>query len=205
MSNQDKNEGKKGNRGRKGRDERYEWDIPEKRLRFVDFRRIDDNRNEQGLTPYEQEVKEKLASVPSPYDELVRIEDEEELELKEQALKEKMAALVSNARFTPRQRECYELLYVEKISEEKVEEQLGITQSRLAHYKKEIEEVLVKTYQKSLNPQRAKRRRRRSSQRPLTSHQKEILRPLSKSLSGLVCQKILLIGFIGRALKNTKT
>ena len=77
MSPQDKKRKAKNNR-EDVFDREYPWDRPEKRVRFVDFQRIEDNRNENVLTPYELEVKKAIACVPSPYDELVRQEEESE-------------------------------------------------------------------------------------------------------------------------------
>jgi hypothetical protein len=125
------------------------FNLPEKRLRFVDFRRIEENRNEEGLSAYELEVKEKLASVPSPYDELVRVEEEEELAQKERSDQIKLGLLARKAKMSPQERACYRLLYVEKHPEPKVKKMLGISKSHLSHLKSGIEQAMRKACQAS--------------------------------------------------------
>ena len=125
---------------------------PEKRLRFVDFRRIEENRNQEELSSYELEVKEKLACVPSPYDELVREDEEEALALKERSEQIKLGLLARKAKMSPQERACYRLLYVEKLAEPKIRKLLDISQSHLWHLKSGIEQAMKKAYQDSSRP-----------------------------------------------------
>ena len=128
------------------------WDLPEKRLRFVDFQRIEDNRYEEELSEYELAVKRKLGCVPSASDIMIREENEREDERKERNRMRKLRRLAEEARLSPRQRACYELLYVKRLAEEEIQAILGISQSRLCQLKDEIEHALLQARHRCLKP-----------------------------------------------------
>lgn len=132
------------------RDERESliWFKSGRTVKSVDFQHIENNPyGTAPLTPFELEVKEKLASAPSPFDELARIEEEEEMEREEHRSKTKLGQLAQKASFSPQQRECYELLYVHKVSDRTARRRLGITNVRLCQLKKEIQESLKKAHE----------------------------------------------------------
>lgn len=142
--------------GKEGRESECLFKNPEKRLRFVDFARIEGNRNEADLSSFELEVKKKLACVPSPYDELVRQEEEAEQERKERGLQIKLGLLARKAKLSPQERNCYELLYVEKLAEKEVRKRLGVSGSHLCHLKSSIEQAMREAYLKSQGKEDAK-------------------------------------------------
>lgn len=162
-------------KNRRGEDPDYDylWDSPEERIRFVDLQRIEDNRYGEPLSPFEIEVKKKLGSAASPYDELARKEEDEEKELEERSLRSKLAHLVQTAELSLQERECYELLYVERLAAEEVLRRLGISHSHLCHLKKRIEETLVKTYRKSMKRSVPRKKR---GKRDFTERQREVMR-----------------------------
>lgn len=161
--------------GKEAHETRSGWSIPEKRLRFVDFERIEDNRNEEELSSYELEVKEKLACVPSARDLMIQREEEKRKERRNRDQMNRLKRLVETAPLTPQQRSCYELHYLEKLSDLEASKRLGVDRTRLAHLKKELEEALIKTYLRSLKGVARKKTRRPGSRR-LTPYQKEILK-----------------------------
>ena len=156
-----------------GRGDSLLWFESKKRIRNVDFHRIENNPNQDVLTPFELEVKSKLASVPSPYHELARLEDEEHLAKTEQSLKTRLGILVSKAKLTAQQRVCYEFLYVQKLPELEILKRMGITQVRLSQLQLKIEAALRRAYQKQQGKSQIKRKR---GVYALTPKQKEILR-----------------------------
>jgi len=160
------------------RDERESliWFQSGRTVRSVDFQRIENNPNDgMPLTHYELEVKSKLASAPSPFDELARVEEEDELERKEHVLKTRLGHLVSKARFSPQQRECYELYFNRGLSPWKVQKKLGISQSHFSHLKQQIERELMRVNKMSLKPTKISKR--------LTAREKEMMRLRMKGIT----------------------
>ncbi len=158
------------------RDERESliWFESGRTVKSVDFQRIENNSNSGvPLSIFELEVKRKLASSPSPYDELVRIEEEEVLEEKEHAQRTKLGLLALRANLSPQEQACYTFFYEMKYSDETVQKRLGISQSHFCHLRDRIQAKLIKTHRKS--SQRSYRKKKKGS-RPLTERQREVLK-----------------------------
>ncbi len=151
-----------------------QWYQSGRTVRNVDFQRIENNLwNGVPLSPYEFEVKEKLASSPSPFDLLAQAEEEEEKKQRNHELKTKMRILVSRVRFSPLQRECFELFYEKHYSAKTVQKRLNISASHFCHLKERIIEKLIETHAKSSQLIAMKRKKGSS---PLTPRQKAILK-----------------------------
>lgn len=187
MSNESKNASAQQ---QEGNEKPYPWHVPEKRLRFVNLLRIEENRNEHPLTSYEQKVKDKLATVPSPADELIRQEDEEQIAAEERSERAKLALLVKRARLSPKQKACYGLLYVEKVSNEEVAKRLHVKLSRVYELKQQIETQLKKTHQNQI-------RAKLTKNHPLLS-------PIQKRISKLRYSRRLSFKEIGQMIGLSK-
>jgi DNA-directed RNA polymerase specialized sigma24 family protein len=117
---------------------------PRTRTRSVDFMSIEDTMGDHPLTAFELKVKEKIASVPSPFDELTRKEDEEEKTGEVQA---RLAGLIEKARFTPAQKTCFELAYREGFSNQMIADRLGIAIRNVRRLKRSIIRALKQVYE----------------------------------------------------------
>lgn len=131
-------------RSKQGKERRYVWGSTH--VHYVDFLKIEDSGNAEALTEFELKVKEKLACVPSPYDHLVRPELEAEEENRLKSLRAKLSHLVSLAEFTSLERRCYELFYLEKLSDKEISKRLNITLRRLTFIKIAIEKELKRVH-----------------------------------------------------------
>lgn len=150
------------------------WFEKGRRTKHADYHRIENNPEQEVLTPFELEVKEELASVPSPYDELARIESEDELAMNEYKRNAKLGHLAHKAKLSPLQRACYQLVYMDRISEEKVLERLGVSRARLWSLKKSVEIAILRAHQKEKSRETLSKKRRLSGQ-SLTPYQKSII------------------------------
>lgn len=160
--------------GRQDDRESLIWFRSGRTVQSVDFQRIENNPNGTSpLSPFELEVKEKLASAPSPFDELARQEDEVALEHEEISLRAKMAHLIRGTKLSPRQKRCYELLYLDRLADKEVQKKLGISQSRLSHLKREIKDALIKSHGERRSRQPLLRRK---GSRKLTLLQRRVLK-----------------------------
>jgi len=158
------------------RDERESliWFQSGRTVKSVDFQRIENNPyGTEPLTPFELEVKEKLAGAPSPYDELARIEEEEEREQKEHSLRTKLGLLVLRANFSPQEKKCYELHYEKKYSPRDVQSKMRISQFHFCCLRKQIEKKLVSAHQRVEQLPEATKKMGASQ---MTKRQKEIMK-----------------------------
>ncbi|HOW59121.1 MAG TPA: sigma factor-like helix-turn-helix DNA-binding protein [Candidatus Omnitrophota bacterium] len=150
------------------------WFEKGRRSRNADYHRIEHNPYQEELTPFELEVKENLASAPSPADELARIEAEDELAAEERSRDSRLRHLAQKAKFTPMQRACYQLVYVDRISEEQVQQKLGINQNSLWYLKKRVEAAILKAHKAEMQILALSRKRKLASH-SLTPYQKSII------------------------------
>ena len=90
------------------------------RLRCVDFNKVEDAWGLEDLSTFELEVKEKMAAVPSPLEQLMEKEDREEL-------RRALGKLAKGAGLSPREKVCFRLLYVEGMSVPDAAEKLGLS------------------------------------------------------------------------------
>lgn len=111
-------------------------DIPRCKTRVfpVDMMRIEDARDIGPLTKLEREVKEKIASAPSPYMVLAKAEEEQELEDRRNKLRE----LVREGGLTHRQRECFRLLCEDECTVPEAAQQMGVTEKRILELQDQI-------------------------------------------------------------------
>lgn len=142
MSTQRENE--KGSKSTKETKRRsWEWC----RIYPVDFMRAEDAYDIGALSKLELEVKEKLASSPSPYDELVAKEEEPEKEREAQrieVLRTKLHELARKAGLSQGQKECFRLLFVERLSIADSAEQMGVSLRRIRLFQQQIESKIKK-------------------------------------------------------------
>lgn len=83
------------------------------RTRAVDFMRIEGTVHDQPLSPFELEVRQKMAKAVSPLEVLIEREEESAREGSRREAKKKLRNLLQAARFTRKQARCYRLVFRE--------------------------------------------------------------------------------------------
>lgn len=118
------------------------------RVREVDFMRVEDASIQDALSPFEMEVKNKIAGeMPLRREAL----DAEELRIKERlarVFKGKLKKLISKGVLTNRQREFYELFYVEKLSDREIAKKMGVSRVRVRKLRWSLKEALKRAVKK---------------------------------------------------------
>ena len=109
------------------------------RTRSVDFMRVEDTMQQHPLSHFELKVKEKIACSPSPYEQIARKEDEEE---KNEATLRTLAGLLEKARLTPKQKACYQLVFMEQLSDKEAAKRLDLAERNLRGLKQSILKAL---------------------------------------------------------------
>lgn len=107
--------------------------------------RVEDTMHGTTLSPFELEVKEKIASSPSAFEEWAK---REEMEERNEALRATLTCLVQKAGFSPKQRACYELAFAEGLSDQEVAERLGISRGRIRWLKVQILKALRRAHER---------------------------------------------------------
>lgn len=125
---------------------------PRTRVSPVDFMRVEDTMHGCPLTHFELSVKEKIACAPSPSSELMEREDQER---RIQEVRNTLAALVQNAKFTQRQKVCYELIYLEGFSDREAAEYMRLSEVRIRRLKLPIFKALKRARERMLIVQKA--------------------------------------------------
>jgi len=120
------------------------------RVREVDFMRVEDTAHGQALHPFELEVKEKIASQSSPFDELMRREMDRENRRVEKIARGKLRKLLKAGVLTPKQKICYELLYEKSLSTGDVARKMDISKSRVRDLRRAIQKALARAYEKHM-------------------------------------------------------
>lgn len=130
------------------------------RVREVDFMRVEDASTRDSLSPFEMEVKDKIAA-EMPL--LKKALDAEELRIKEQlsrVFKAKLNKLLSRGILTKRQREFYELFYVKKLTGREIARTMGVSLSRVRTFrlflKKALKKAVIKDKQREFMSRRVK-------------------------------------------------
>ncbi len=130
------------------------------RVREVDFMRVEDASTRDSLSPFEMEVKDKIAA-DMPL--LKKALDAEELRIKEQlarVFKAKLNKLLSKGILTERQREFYELFYVKKLTGREIAQIMGVSLSRVRTFrlflKKALKKAVMKDKQREFMSNRVK-------------------------------------------------
>lgn len=118
---------------------------PRTRLRFVDLMRVEDTLSGQKLFPFELEVKQKIASVPSAYQALEEAEEKEE---KREGARRKLACLIDKAELTPNQLACYQFVYVEELTDKEIANRLSISERGVRRLKQSVIDSLKRSYEK---------------------------------------------------------
>jgi predicted DNA-binding protein YlxM (UPF0122 family) len=117
------------------------------RVREVDFMRVEDASTRDALSPFEMEVKNKIAEEMPLKGAL----DAEELRIKEQlarVFKAKLKKLISKGVLTKRQREFYELFYVLKLTDPEIAERMGVSRVRIRKLRWSLKEALKRAVKK---------------------------------------------------------
>jgi len=118
------------------------------RTREIDFMRVEDTMHGQPLTHFELKVKEKIACVPSPYEEIARREDEES---RSEQVQNTLNDLVEKA-LTPKQKAWFHLTYVEELPWQEIAKRLGITERRV----RQLKAATLKAFKRAYEKQRIK-------------------------------------------------
>ena len=130
------------------------------RVREVDFMRVEDASTRDSLSPFEMEVKDKIAA-EMPL--LKKALEAEERRIKEQlarVFKAKLNKLLSRGILTERQREFYELFYVKKLTGREIAQIMGVSLSRVRTFrlflKKSLKKAVMKDKQREFMSSRVK-------------------------------------------------
>lgn len=118
------------------------------RVREVDFMRAEDTVQGQELTAFELEVKSEMASAQSPFEELMSREEQKNESQKKRISKYRLSCVVRKAKLSVRQAECYRLIWIKKLSENKAAQILGISRSRVRDIKQSIRFNLMAALEK---------------------------------------------------------
>lgn len=109
--------------------------------------RVEDASTHDALSPFEMEVKNKIAGEMSLKGAL----DAEELRIKEQlarVFKARLEKLLSKGVLTERQREFYELFYVSKLPDPEIADRMGISRVRVRKLRWSLKEALKRAVKK---------------------------------------------------------
>lgn len=119
------------------------------RVREVDFLRAEGNvAKGRELAPFELEVKEVMASARSPFAELAAQEERNDEREEKRVSKYRLSCVVRQVKLTPLQAECYQLIWVKKLSENQAAVKLGFSRSRVRNLKKIIRLNLLSALEK---------------------------------------------------------
>lgn len=106
--------------------------------------RAEDTLHGQALSSFELEVKERLACVPSAAEEWTAREEEEE---KNERIKSVLSNLIKKAKLTSKQKTCYELIFVEGLSDKEAAKHLSISGGRLRWLKIQVLKAIQRARQ----------------------------------------------------------
>ncbi len=115
------------------------------RTRSVDFMRVEDTMHGFPLTHFELKVKEKIACALSPYDQIARKEEEDE---QNELVQRKLAGLLEKAMLTPSQKACYQLVFMEQVSDKEAANRLVLSERSVRRLKKSILEAFKQVLEK---------------------------------------------------------
>ncbi|HRK61721.1 MAG TPA: hypothetical protein PLY88_04135 [Candidatus Omnitrophota bacterium] len=99
------------------------------RVREVDFMRVEDASIQDALSPFEMEIKNKIAGEDSLRDSLSQ-EDKSQSRFRG-ILKRKFRKLLSKGVLTVRQREFYELFYIQRLTDVETAKRMGVSRVRV--------------------------------------------------------------------------
>lgn len=145
------------------------------RVREVDFIRVEDASIHDALAPFEMEVKERIAAD----DTRLNFEREEafvQVAIRRVLLK-KLRRLVKTGDLTSRQREFYELFYVQHLPDLEISRQLGISRVRIRKLRWQLKQKLTKVIHKQRDRENVGKKMRRGR---LTKKQRQIWQLYSK-------------------------
>ena len=118
------------------------------RIREVDFHRIEPRpQGGEGLGSFELEVKEKLASVESPREAMIR--EEEAVQARWNAHR-RISKLLSEAKLTRHEKQAFWLFYLDGFSVRKVARRLGTGKSPAQRMKQAIQAKIRRVLGKNL-------------------------------------------------------
>ncbi|OGW69658.1 MAG: hypothetical protein A2036_01755 [Omnitrophica bacterium GWA2_50_21] len=143
------------------------------RVREIDFMRVEGSLQDDPLHPFELEVKKRIADASSPLHEIVERETQEEQRMILRVTRNKLTWLLKEVALTAKQREYFELLYIQKLSNEKVAKKLGVTSSTVRRMMQDVPKAL----HKALSWNRERRRMLKAiSALHLTANQRVVFR-----------------------------
>ena len=158
-------------------------------MRETDFSRVEGTQPEDPLHPFELEVREKLASSASSFNDLATKENQTFGRRKMTANHARLFRLSREGMLTERQRTYFDLFYVEGLLDKEVAMRLGVSRITVRRFRQEISRRL----RKFVSEKEAVRRMFRSVKSAvLTKKQKLIFR--------LRYRKGLTVAQIARAL-----
>jgi len=163
------------------------------RVREVNFMRVEDASIHDALAPFEMAVKERIAAD----DTRMNFEREEafvQVAVRRVLLK-RLCRLVKTGALTPRQREFYELFYVQHLSDLEISRQLGVSRGRIRKLRWQLKQNLMKAIGKQRDRENVGKKIRRGR---LTKKQKQIWRLYS--MEGL--KPVQIAGSLGRTRQS---
>lgn len=145
MSNHNENEDKIENENNAEEVQSEKRERIKSRTREINYMRVEDTMHGQPLTHFELKVKEKIACVPSPYDEIARKEEEEE---RSEEVQRKIEDLIRKARLTAMQEACYRMVYVEMLPDKEIAKRLSLGVRNVAKLKQSVLKALKRVHEK---------------------------------------------------------
>jgi len=113
------------------------------RTRAIDFMRVED-ANGEALTHFELKVREKIACVSSPFEELARKEEEEN---RSEEVRNTLRDLVEKA-LTEKQKAWFHLAYVEELPDIEIADRLGVTLRRVSSLRTSALKAFKRAYER---------------------------------------------------------
>jgi DNA-directed RNA polymerase specialized sigma subunit len=107
--------------------------------------RIEGTVHDQPLSSFEREVRQKLASAPSPLEVLIQREEESQREKEMRQSMKRLRALIKSAQFTPKQKLCYRLIFVEGRSVRECALFMNVSDARICRMIEMIKLALKRT------------------------------------------------------------
>lgn len=150
MFHEDKKKGKRAEEVTVTQEGSDVYDVKNRsRVREIDFKNLEDTLSGHTLSPFELQVREKLAAAPSALEVLIARAQQKSRNV---SVKTRVALLLKKAKLTSTQEAYYKLLYVEGLSAEESGKRLGVSGDtvRRMHYN------LIRKFRKVAGRQKAK-------------------------------------------------
>ncbi len=128
--------------------------------------RIEDTMHGVMLSLFELKVKDKIAAVPSAAEEWIKREETEE---RDQKVQNTLSNLIQKAKLTPRQKACYEHVYLSELSDKEIAKKLCIAERNVRRLKQSVFRALKRAHTRE-------RIKNAADAHPLTKKQRLLIR-----------------------------